>query len=193
MRSLIAAVLLVATLLSVSSSAFAQGAQPIPQPTPQPTPQLTPQPSPQLTPQPSPQLTPQPTPGPTPSTASSSQTTKEEFRAWPEPGWYHPCPSSVGFGNGRSVCLGLDEHVHVARSADGYGYRHHYGYHYGYAVPVFEKNGNAYYGFRAPSYIHTPWPIYAAVPIRPAPIVSANGPGYWGRLGYWGGYGYGWR
>jgi len=185
MRSLIAAVLLVATLLSVSSSAFAQGAQPIPQPTPQPTPQLTPQPS--------PQLTPQPTPGPTPSTASSSQTTKEEFRAWPEPGRYHPCPSSVGFGNGRSVCLGLDEHVHVARSADGYGYRHHYGYHYGYAVPVFEKNGNAYYGFPAPSYIHTPWPIYAAVPIRPAPIVSANGPGYWGRPGYWGGYGYGWR
>ena len=169
MRSLIAAVLLVATLLSVSSSAFAQGAQPIPQPTPQPTPQLTPQPS--------PQLTPQPTPGPTPSTASSSQTTKEEFRAWPEPGRYHPCPSSVGFGNGRSVCLGLDEHVHVARSADG----------------VFEKNGNAYYGFPAPSYIHTPWPIYAAVPIRPAPIVSANGPGYWGRPGYWGGYGYGWR
>jgi len=167
MRSLIAAVLLVATLLSVSSSAFAQGAQP--------TPELNPQPSPQ------PAL--QPTPGPTPSTASSSQTTKEEFRAWPEPGRYHPCPSSVGFGNGRSVCLGLDEH----------GYRHHYGYHYGYAVPVFEKNGNAYYGFRAPSYIHTPWPIYAAVPIRPAPIVSANGPGYWGRLGYWGGNGYGWR
>jgi len=124
MRSLIAAVLLVATLLSVSSSAFAQGAQPIPQPTPQPTPQLTPQPS--------PQLTPQPTPGPTPSTASSSQTTKEEFRAWPEPGRYHPCPSSVGFGNGRSVCLGLDEprrhvrHVHVASYGHyvpgGYGY-----------------------------------------------------------------------
>ena len=179
MRSLIATVLSVATLLSVSSSAFAQGAQP--------TPELSPQP------------THQPTPGPTPSTASSSQTTKEEYRAWPEPGRYHPCPSSVGFGNGRSVCLGLDEprrhvrHLHVARSADGYGYRHHYGYHYGYAVPVFEKNGNAYYGFPAPSYIHTPWPIYAAVPIRPAPIVSANGPGYWGRPGYWGGYGYGWR
>ena len=124
MRSLIAAVLLVATLLSVSSSAFAQGAQPIPQPTPQPTPQLTPQPT--------PQLTPQPTPGPTPSTASSSQTTKEEFRAWPEPGQYHPCPASVGFGNGRSVCLGLDEprrhvrHVHVASYGHyvpgGYGY-----------------------------------------------------------------------
>ena len=124
MRSLIATVLSVATLLSVSSSAFAQGAQPIPQPTPQPTPQLTPQPS--------PQLTPQPTPGPTPSTASSSQTTKEESRAWPEPGRYHPCPSSVGFGNGRSVCLGLDEprrhvrHVHVASYGHyvpgGYGY-----------------------------------------------------------------------
>jgi hypothetical protein len=76
-------------------------------------------------------------------------------------------------------------------------YRHHYGYHYGYAVPVFESNGNAYYGFPTPSYIHTPWPIHAAVPIRPAPIVSAPrygyGPGYWGRPGYWGGYGYGWR
>jgi len=186
MRPLIATVLSVATLLSVSSSAFAQAAQPSPQPTPQPTPQPAPQ----------------PTPGPTPSTASSSQPTKEEYRAWPEPGRYHPCPSSVSFGNGRSVCLGLDEprrhvgHVHVARSADGNGYRHHYGYH-GYAVPVFESNGNAYYGFPAPSYIHTPWPIYAAVPIRPAPIVSAPpygyGPGYWGQPGYWGGYGYGWR
>src|SRR6516225_6837388 len=123
MRSLIATVFSVTTLLSVSSSAFAQGAQPTPQPTPQ--------------------LTPQPTPGPTPSTASSSQPTTppDYMRAWPEPGRYHPCPASVGFGNGRSVCLGLDEHVHVARSADGYGYRHHYGYHYGYAVPVFEKNG----------------------------------------------------
>src|SRR6516225_5424768 len=173
MRSLIAAVFFVATLLSVSSSAFAQGAQPTPE----------------LNPQPTPQLTPQPTPGPTPSTASSSQPTTppDYMRAWPEPGRYHPCPASVGFGNGRSVCLGLDEH----------GYRHHYGYHYGYAVPVFEKNGNAYYGFPAPSYIHTPWPIYAAVPIRPAPIVSAPpfgyGPGYWGRRDYWGGYGYGWR
>ena len=116
MRSLIAAVLLVATLLSVSSSAFAQGAQPTPE----------------LSPQPTPQPTHQPTPGPTPSTASSSQTTKEESRAWPEPGRYHPCPSSVGFGNGRSVCLGLDEprrhvrHVHVASYGHyvpgGYGY-----------------------------------------------------------------------
>jgi hypothetical protein len=183
MRSLIATVFSVATLLSVSSSAFAQGAQPTPE----------------LNPQPTPQPAPQPTPGPTPSTASSSQPTTpaDYMRAWPEPGRYHPCPSSVGFGNGRGVCLGLDEprrpvrHVHVARSADGYGYRHHYGYHYGYAVPVFEKNGNAYYGFPAPSYIHTPWPIYAAVPIRPAPIVSAPPYGY--GPGYWGGYGYGWR
>jgi hypothetical protein len=150
MRSFIATVFSVATLLSVSSSAFAQGAQPTPE----------------LNPQPTPQPAPQPTPGPTPSTASSSQPTTppDYMRAWPEPGRYHPCPSSVGFGNDRSVCLGLDEprrrvrHVHVARSADGYGYRHHYGYHYGYAVPVFEKNGNAYYGFPAPSYIHTPWP-----------------------------------
>ena len=102
MRSLIATVFSVTTLLSVSSSAFAQGAQPTPQPTPQ--------------------LTPQPTPGPTPSTASSSQPTTppDYMRAWPEPGRYHPCPASVGFGNGRSVFLGLDEprrhvrHVHVA-------------------------------------------------------------------------------
>jgi hypothetical protein len=103
MRSLIATVLSVATLLSVSSSAFAQGAQPNP-----------------LTPQPTPQLTPQPTPSPTPSTAAPSQPTTpaDYMRAWPEQGRYHPCPASVGFGNGRSVCLGVDEprrHVrHVA-------------------------------------------------------------------------------
>lgn len=52
----------------------------------------------------------------------------------------------------------------------------------------------AYYGYPAPSYIHTPWPIYAAVSIHAAPVVSASpsgyAPGYWG-LGYWGGYGYG--
>jgi hypothetical protein len=115
MRSLIATVLSVATLLSVSSSAFTQGAQ------------LNPQ-----TPQPTPQLTPQPTPSPTPSTAASSQPTTpaDYMRAWPEPGRYHPCPASVGFGNGRSVCLGLDEprrHVrHVASYEHyvpgGYGY-----------------------------------------------------------------------
>jgi len=111
MRSLIATVLSVATLLSVSSSAFTQGAQLNPQ---------TPQPTPQLTPQPTPQLTPQPTPSPTPTTAASSQPTTpaDYMRAWPEQGRYHPCPASVGFGNGRSVCLGLDEprrHVrHVA-------------------------------------------------------------------------------
>jgi hypothetical protein len=122
MRSLIAAVFFVATLLSVSSSAFAQGAQP--------TPELNPQ----RTPQPAPQLTPQPTPGVTPAPAPSSQSTSahEEYRAWPEPGRYHPCPASVSFGNGRSVCLGLDEprrhvrHVHVASYGHyvrgGYGY-----------------------------------------------------------------------
>ena len=54
MRSLILAVFSLAALLSVSASAFAQGAQ------------LTPQSTPQLTPQP----TPQPIPGPSPSTAS---------------------------------------------------------------------------------------------------------------------------
>jgi hypothetical protein len=79
MRSLIATVLSVATLLSLSSSAFAA----------------------------------------------------EPIRTWPEPGRYHPCPSSVGLPNGRTVCLGLDEprrhvrHVHVAYGhyvPGGYGY-----------------------------------------------------------------------
>ena len=94
MRSLIAAVFFVVTLLSLSSSAFAQGAQPMPQVTPQQTPQLTPQ----------------PIPTPSPSTAAPSQPTTppDYMRAWPEPGRYHPCPASVGFGNGRSVCLGLE-------------------------------------------------------------------------------------
>jgi len=103
MPSLIPAVFFLAALLSVSSSAFAQGAQP--------TPQLTPQPTPQLTPQPTPQGTPQPTPSPTPSTASSQSTTPPEYeRAWPEPGpRYHPCPASVGLPNGRVVCLGWDD------------------------------------------------------------------------------------
>jgi hypothetical protein len=81
----------------------------------------------------------------------------------------------------------------VSASADGYEhvYRHHYGYYYGYATPVFEYTGNAYYGLPPPSYIHTPWPIYAAVPIRPTPVVSAPPSGY--GPGYRGGYGYGWR
>jgi hypothetical protein len=116
MPSLIPVAFLVAALLSVSSSAFAQGARPIPQPTPQltpqPTPQPPPQPTPQATPQPTPQGTPQPTPSPTPSMASSSQsTTPPEYQtAWPEPGpRYHPCPASVGLPNGRVVCLGWDD------------------------------------------------------------------------------------
>jgi hypothetical protein len=119
MRSLIATVLSVATLLSVSSSAFAQGAQLNPQ-TPQPTPQLTPQP------------TPQPTPSPTPSTAASSQPTTpaDYMRAWPEPGRYHPCPASVGFGNGRSVCLGLDEPRRHVRHVASYGHYVPGGYGY---------------------------------------------------------------
>ena len=58
-----------------------------------------------------------------------------------------------------------------AASASANGYRHHYGY--GYATPVFEYEAGAYYGYLAPSYIHTPWPIYAAVPIHVAPVVSA--------------------
>jgi hypothetical protein len=120
MRSLILAVFFLAAVLSVSSRAFAQGAQPTPQLNPQPppqlnpqpTPQLTPQPSPQLNPQPNPQLTPQPTPTASPSTAASSQpTTPQDYmRAWPEPGpRYHPCPASVGLPNGRVVCLGWDD------------------------------------------------------------------------------------
>jgi hypothetical protein len=109
MRSLIATVLSVATLLSVSSSAFAQGAQPAP--SAQPAPPVSPG-------QPGPTVSPGPTPAPAPSS---------EYRAWPEPGRYHPCPSSVGFGNGRSVCLGLDEpRRHVASYGHyvpgGYGY-----------------------------------------------------------------------
>jgi hypothetical protein len=60
----------------------------------------------------------------------------------------------------------------ASASSDGHGYRHHYGYHYGYEGPVFESNGNAYYGFPAPSYIHAPWPIYG------------YGPGYWGGYRY---------
>ena len=91
MRSLIFAVFFVAALLSASSIAFAQGAEPTPQPTPQLTPQLT--------------------PAPTPSTAASSQPTTppEYMRAWPEPGRHHPCPASVGLANGRTVCLGWDD------------------------------------------------------------------------------------
>ena len=56
-------------------------------------------------------------------------------------------------------------------SANGYHHRHHYGYHYGYAGPVVDYMGGAYYGFRPPSYIHLPWPIWG---------------GYWGDY-----YGYG--
>jgi hypothetical protein len=41
-----------------------------------------------------------------------------------------------------------------AASASANGYRHHYGY--GYATPVFEYEAGAYYGYPAPSYIHTP-------------------------------------
>jgi hypothetical protein len=130
----------VVALLSISSSAFAQGAQPTPQPTqptpqltPQPTPQLTPQPTPQLTLQPNPQPTPQPTPKPTPSApssaASSQPTTAADYmRAWPEPGRYHPCPASVGFPNGRTVCLGWEDERrrprtrHVARRVASWGW-----------------------------------------------------------------------
>jgi|ERR1700756_4209266 hypothetical protein len=96
----------------------------------------------------------------------------------------------------KALVLGAAALALSAASASANGYRHHYGYHYGYGPPVFERSGNAYYGYPAPSYIHSPWPIYAAVPIHAAPVVLAPtygyGPGYWGR-GYGGGYGYGWR
>jgi hypothetical protein len=98
MRSLIAPVVFVAALLPANPGAFAQNAQP----SPGPTVGL----------------------GPTPSSPPSSQSgTEQAPKAWPEPGRYHPCPASVSFGNGRSVCLGLDEprrhvrHVHVGASA----------------------------------------------------------------------------
>jgi hypothetical protein len=124
MRSLILAVFSVAALLCVNSDALAQGVQPIPQLTPQPNTQPTPQPNTQLTPLPNTQ----PTPSPPPSAAASSQATKpSEYRAYPEPGRYHPCPASVGFPDGRTVCLGLDERRrprtwHVARRVASWGW-----------------------------------------------------------------------
>jgi hypothetical protein len=161
-RPSIAAMVFVAALLSANSGAFAQDAQSGPAPTvPAPT-----VPAPTVSPGTTPSPAPAASPGTTPTLAPSSQSSTEQIpRAWPEPGRYHPCPASVSFGNGRSVCLGLDE-------PRRHGYRHHYGHHYGYAVPVFESNGNAYYGFPAPSYIHAPWPIYG------------YGPGYWGGYRY---------
>ena len=125
MRSLIATVFSVTTLLSVCSSAFAQGAQPAP--------------SAAIIGKPS--TAPSPSGGETGAAeeraerlerAERAERAEQAQRAWPEPGRYHPCPSSVGFGNGRSVCLGLDEprrhvrHVHVASYGHyvpgGYGY-----------------------------------------------------------------------
>jgi hypothetical protein len=100
MRSLIVAVFSVA-LLCVNSGAFAQGDQPIPQPSTQPIPQPNTQPS--------TRPTAQPTPRPTPSAASSSQPTPSEYKSYAEPGRYHPCPASVGFPDGRIVCLGWDD------------------------------------------------------------------------------------
>ncbi len=116
MRFLILAVFSVAALLCGISGAFAQGVQPIPQPNTQ------------LNPQPNTQPNTQPTPQPTPGAAASSQATKpSEYRAYPEPGRYHPCPASVGFPEGRTVCLGLDErrrpHArHVGRRITSWGW-----------------------------------------------------------------------
>jgi hypothetical protein len=111
MRSLIVAVFSVA-LLCVSSGAFAQDVQPIPQPNTQP----------------STRPTAQPTPRPTPGAASSSQPTPSEYTSYSEPGRYHPCPASVGFPDGRVVCLGWDDerrrsHTrHVARRVASRGW-----------------------------------------------------------------------
>ena len=109
MRSLVAVVFSVATLLSVSSSAFAQGAQPSPNPTPSPTPNAS------------------PTPGPRPAPSSSSTPTPTSIETPPlhETGRYHPCPGYVSFGNGRSVCISSYEprrHVHVARWSRCWGW-----------------------------------------------------------------------
>src|SRR5438046_2424228 len=83
----------------------------------------------------------------------------------------------------------------ASASADEYSYgyqhhhryRHHYGYPYSYVTPVFEYTGNAYYGYPAPSYSRTSYPIYAAVP----PFAGPRPYGY--GAGCWGGCGYGWR
>jgi len=100
MRCLIAAVFSFAALLSIGSGTFAQGVEPGPGPTPGVA----------------------PIPSPVPSSPSPSESTTPPIR---ETGRYHPCPASVGFGNGRSVCLGLDEprrYVHVARWSRCWGW-----------------------------------------------------------------------
>jgi hypothetical protein len=71
----------------------------------------------------------------------------------------------------------------ASASADGY-YQHHYGYPYGHATPVFEYTGNAYYGYPAPSYSRTSYPIYAAVPAYAAPKAYDYAPGCWGGCRY---------
>jgi hypothetical protein len=78
MRPLITAVFSVATLLSVSSSAFAQGTAPG-----------------------------QNGAGGAPQEGTFVVGT-DHTPSIIETGRYHPCPSSVGFGNGRTVCLGLE-------------------------------------------------------------------------------------
>jgi hypothetical protein len=140
MRSLILAAFSVAALLSVNSGVvLAQGTPTNPGPVPNsgPTPSaspvpnggcqgdlcgLTPTPNPSPTPSPGPKPTIGLTPGPEPASQSSSE---ESPRAYPEAGRYHPCPASVGFPDGRTVCLGLDNERrrprHVARRVAGWG------------------------------------------------------------------------
>jgi hypothetical protein len=112
MRAVIATMFSVAVLMSLNSGVFAQGAQPNATPTPNVTP--SPNALPSIT---VPTPPPSPTPNPAPSSQASSINITPPLR---ETGRYHPCPASVAFANGRSVCLGLDEprrHLHVARGS----------------------------------------------------------------------------
>jgi hypothetical protein len=97
MRTLIAAVFSVAALLSVSSGAFAQGAQIVPAPPPQGA-------------QPIPGAPPAQGAQPAQPIPSASTTSLSEYSpTYEEHGRYHPCPSSVRF-NGRNACLGCPTH-----------------------------------------------------------------------------------
>jgi hypothetical protein len=121
MRALIATVFSVAVLMSPNFGVLAQGAQPSAPTTPNVAPSLNATPNVTPSPNPAPSITiPAPGPSPTPNPPSSQSSSVNITPPLRETGRYHPCPASVGFGNGRSVCLGLDEprkHVHVARGS----------------------------------------------------------------------------